>query len=250
MLTQLTKKIQALGGPNKDQPELISYNSLRKIIGWLGVSLPIILFIGGCLFAVDTKNKFIPHFLIQPSISHYYYTNMREVFVGTMCAVAMFLFCYKGYKQHDGIVANIAATSALLTALFPTNIFVLKVQSDKPYIPAIYFDGQSNVVSFITIEHNEAIHFICATLFFLSLSYMSIFLFTITDGKTTSQKLRQNKIYRTCGIVMISSLIVIATTMNCFKNKNGEPITFIFETIALWAFGISWLTKGKFMQGK
>lgn len=71
---------------------VISYLVLRKAIGYLGIALPFILVFGNMLL-----NK--PG--IQSSISSYYYTPMRDVFVGTMCAIAVFMMSYKGYERKD-----------------------------------------------------------------------------------------------------------------------------------------------------
>lgn len=56
---------------------VISYLTLRKTIGILGIFLPLTLVIGSILFGDCIT--------IQQSISNYYHTNMRDVFVVT-CA--------------------------------------------------------------------------------------------------------------------------------------------------------------------
>ena len=75
----------------KTDPRLISYQALRRAVGCLGISLP---------FAVITGNYFFGHCMhIQDSISHYYYTITGSLFVGILCANAMFLIAYKGYPD-------------------------------------------------------------------------------------------------------------------------------------------------------
>jgi len=69
---------------NKYSIHTYSYLSLRKAVGWIGMSLPFVLMLGVIL--IFNGN------LIQESISHYYYTGMRNVFVGALCAVGLFLF--------------------------------------------------------------------------------------------------------------------------------------------------------------
>ncbi|MGB0789115.1 MAG: hypothetical protein ACPGQR_06225, partial [Marinirhabdus sp.] len=67
---------------------VVSYLTLRNAIGIIGIALPIVLLLGSvALFECDELHQ---------SISHYYHTRMRNVFVGALCAVALFLFCYKG----------------------------------------------------------------------------------------------------------------------------------------------------------
>jgi hypothetical protein len=55
---------------NQNEVAIISYLAMRRMIGILGVALPIVLVIGG--FIQD-------EIAIQPSISGYYYTNMRDI---------------------------------------------------------------------------------------------------------------------------------------------------------------------------
>ena len=79
------------------------------MIGILGVSLPIVLVLLSLISLFDTD--------IQPSISHYYYTNLREIFTGTLCGVGLFLICYKGHNnplfwKNDNFLTNVAGVMA------------------------------------------------------------------------------------------------------------------------------------------
>ncbi len=57
-----------------------TYLALRKAVGWIGILLPLVLILGMLLiFRGDA---------IQKTISQYYYTGMRDVFVGALCAIA------------------------------------------------------------------------------------------------------------------------------------------------------------------
>jgi len=51
--------------------------------------------------------------IIQESISHYYYTGMRNVFVGALCAVALFMFFYCGYDKWDDLAGDMAGIFAI-----------------------------------------------------------------------------------------------------------------------------------------
>jgi len=64
-----------------------SYLALRKAVGWIGMLLPFVLMCGvSLIFKSDIKLQ---------NISMYYYTGMRDVFVGALCAIGLFLFFYK-----------------------------------------------------------------------------------------------------------------------------------------------------------
>ncbi|MEJ2664743.1 MAG: DUF998 domain-containing protein, partial [Spirochaetia bacterium] len=84
----------------KNRSIIISYIALRRLIGILGMLLPFICILGGLLFAA---------LYVEPSISDYYYTNMRDFFVGLLFGVSLFLITYKGYELIDDIVTNTSA---------------------------------------------------------------------------------------------------------------------------------------------
>jgi surface polysaccharide O-acyltransferase-like enzyme len=160
--------------------------------------------------------------IIQKNISQYYYTGMRDVLTGALCAIALFMFYYRGYDKWDNRIGNLAGILCLGIAWFPTT----------PTEP-------QNLIG--------SIHLICASGFFIILSGFSLFRFTLTEqGKSrTKQKLNRNIIYNICGVVMLVSLVSILVFFKFFFDEgSGSHFVFWGETIALIAFGVSWLTKG------
>jgi hypothetical protein len=189
-----------------------SYLALRKAVGWIGILLPFVMMLGGYLiFREDLTLK---------NISVYYYTGMRNVFVGSLCAISLFLFFYKGYDKWDNLMGNLAGFLALVVAFFPT-------VKEGPY------DWQAHV------------HFYSAACLFIILSGISLFLFTKKASLPTNRKLKRNRIYIICGSLMIASLIA-AEIFIIFFDDNHPKSTFVFwaETVTLAAFRVSWLTKG------
>lgn len=212
---------------NTDQPLVISYLTLRKLIGLLGTFFPFILVLGSVI-AADCED-------IQPSISAYYHTNMRDIFVAVISSIGLFLFTYQGYDNKDSISCKLAAVFAFGVALFPTA-----------------FEGMTNC-AIEPIQENkfiDTIHTVSATSFFLVITYICLFLFTKSGSADLStMKKRRNLIYKACGIIMLVSIIVIAIYLIFLAEKypalaKMKPV-FLFETIALIAFGIAWLTKGQ-----
>ena len=90
---------------------VFSYLELRKAIGILGMVLPFVVSLGAWLFFQEG---------IQRSISAYYHTGMRDVFVGTLFAIGFFLLSYKGYERSDAIAGDLGCLFAVGVALFPT----------------------------------------------------------------------------------------------------------------------------------
>ena len=211
---------------NKPDPRLISFNTLRKTIGWLGILLPLALLVENFIFTDCC--------CMQDSISHYYYTIAGNLFVGTLCAVAMFLIAYRGYPgDKDNILTTLAGVFALGIAFFPTN------------------DNSSNSCAILHLPDSNVrriVHFTCATIFFLLLAAVSYYFFTRSGGKKTNKKIVRNKIYRTCAILIVVSVAGIAAYA-FFANQlqsieKYHPI-FWLEWCALLAFGTSWLVKGE-----
>lgn len=204
---------------------IISYKVLRRLIGLLGMALPVVLIAGGY---IQKGNG------ILGSISSYYHTNMRDVFVGILWAVGIFLMSYQGYDKIDNWITNLSGLFAIGVALFPT------ISS-----PA---DTGSLGVFQLHPTISGTLHVVWAFLFFLLLAYNSYFLFTKT-GKTEPgpQKIKRNRIYRICGILIIASLIGIVVYMLFLQNtvlRHWAPVL-LLEILALWAFGFSWLVKGE-----
>src|SRR5687767_9590325 len=88
----------ALAEPNDSS--VIHLRTLRKAIGWIALSLPFTLALGENLR--DWLFSLVPttgEAFIESSISAYFHTGMREVFVGTLCAIGVFLLCYRGYER-------------------------------------------------------------------------------------------------------------------------------------------------------
>jgi hypothetical protein len=212
--------------PKKQNPQVISYLTLRKTVGILAILFPIII-IGGSLISGECHE-------ILGNLSTYYHTGMRNFFVGILCAIALFLFAYNGYDRRDAIAGNIACVFALLVAFFPTSV----TEPISPCIPLTYENKLSS-----------SIHFFSAGGFFLILAYFSIFLFTIKEPKPTKMKLKRNKLYLICGYIILGCILVMAVLFLLDNLYHGEVFkrynpTIWLETLTLWAFGISWLVKG------
>jgi len=137
----------------------------------------------------------------------------------------LFLLSYHGYKWYDSLASKCAGVFALGIAFFPTSNV-----SDK-----------GDIISML--------HYITAGIFFVILSLMSIFLFTKSKGHKTPEKIKRNRVYRVCGIIMLVSVtgIPIDSIPVIHDKISFLKPTLIFETTALLSFGISWLTKGEFL---
>jgi hypothetical protein len=202
-----------------NQNAVLSYWALRRSVGAIGVALPFVLAIGG-MVAFDVG--------LQSSISAYYYTGMRDVFVGSMCAVGVFLLSYR-FGKLDDVLGDVAGVSAIGLALFPT--------------AAAGASGWERAAG--------VAHFVFAAVFFGALAIFSLVLFTRSGGDETPRKLLRNWIYRVCGWTIVACIVLAVVTgllLDGTVKAELKPL-FWLETVAILAFGVSWLVKGEALLG-
>lgn len=216
-------------------PEIISYYTMRRAIGILGITLPLILLAGSGLFGACKE--------VQVSISTYYHTNMRNVFVGFNCAVALFLFAYRGHDWKDNLAGTVGCIAVLGVAFLPCS---MNPDTQPCLIPT------SNTDPLVGKLHN-----LSALTYFIILIVYSLLLFPKTHMDMISgekmfmgqQKKRRNVVYYICGGIMTLSLILILAQMwflgRIYPGLKNLNLIFWLESIILIAFGISWLTKGQ-----
>jgi len=216
--------------PNQ-QAIIISFLQLRRAIGWCGIALPIFLFLA---FTFQ-----YPHCSLPPSISHFYYTGLGTYFTGTLFAVAIFLFHYRMPEKTDRLAAQIAAVAALVVACCPTN----------PYCNSCITCIQ---IEWIPHPISTQLHYGAALVFFLVLAFFCICLFTKTHTNLpeTPQKIIRNRLYTICGYTILICIALLALQewqwlIQRVPLIKGSSTTFVVESIALLAFGISWLVKGE-----
>jgi hypothetical protein len=205
--------------PAPPDPLVLSYLALRKAVGLVGFALPFALGVGGFLLARQG---------IQITMSDYYYTGMRDVFVASLCSIGIFLMSTRGYDFNDEITGRLAAFFALGIALFPTT-------------PAAGATSRAKVIG--------TIHLSCAALFYLTVAFISIVLFTKTsaDNVPTPRKLQRNKVYRVCGFAILACISLILVFELLPDRSSLEKLSPVFwlESVASAAFGVSWLVKGE-----
>ena len=204
---------------NNESSLVVSYLLLRKTIGILGIFLPFVLFLGA-LIIFGTG--------LQSSISSYYYTGVRDVLVGTLVAFGMFLYSYKGYPG-DAKYGKLACVFAIGIALFPTK-------------PACDVTDIVLIVGYL--------HAFFTVAFFSTLTYFSYCLFTKSKydkDKLPQKKQQRNLVYKVCGIIMAFCMlgIIIKFILPGQTEFLGKSLIFWLESFAIWAFGVSWFTKGE-----
>jgi hypothetical protein len=201
-------------------PRVRSYLELRTAVGWIALGLPPALLLSSW-FLPSQHN-------IPVSISAYYYTPMRNVLEGSMFAIGFFNLCARGYEWRDEVAGFVSAVGAFGVALCPT----FPPRGGTP------FDHK------LGTAHNYF-----AELFFMTLAIMCLALFrtTAVNRATTRNKRRRNRVYTLCGTVMAVCGVVDFVCHRMRPIPQWGPVGSIFccEAVALEAFGVAWLVKGK-----
>lgn len=205
---------------------VLSFLSVRRAIGALGFFLPL---------ALLAASIFEPGGL-RTSISAYYYSPMREIFVGTLIAQAVFLWSYEGFRPDAGDritdrgTARTAAVAVALVALLPT--------AGPP-------TACTALQCLLGPRVAATLHFIAAGVFFGALAIFCLVLFVKgqVDGP---EKRASNRIYRICGwliLLSIGAIAILAATGLDERLAALRPV-FWLETVATFAFATSWAVKG------
>ncbi len=211
-------------------PAILSYHTLRRLVGIIALSLPFSLPAGAILLALVGPAHALPRPLVECAISDYSYTPMRGVYVGCLWVMAMFLICSRGYDRHDEIAGYLAGAFTLGVALFP---------SENPR--SVQYSRLQIDLGFV--------HSAFAALMFLSIAYFCLFLFrrSSPDRKFTRRKQHRNAVYWICGVVIVLCMCVMVglTLMGLVEAPVPLHPFFCCESLALIAFGVAWLTKGE-----
>jgi hypothetical protein len=202
---------------------VLSSLSIRQGVGAIGLLLPLLLGpMGWLVWGIE----------IQDNMSQYYHTALRDGFVGAMCAVGIFLFCYRGYDWIENWTANFGCLSALGVALFP-----LDANRDPL--------DQRSLAGYL--------HLVSGAAFFLTLAFYSLYHFPSHQPEKRERaphEAQRDFIYRTSGLAILFSLAAMGTHLFLVPTEwkhrlNDYHFLFWMEWLATWAFAAAWLTKGR-----
>jgi hypothetical protein len=201
----------------------LSSHRHRVVIGALGAALPMLVCFISWLRPAHPA-------LTEPlsSISAYYYSGAVAVFTWILAGLAIYFFTYSGYdnahRWKDRTTAVIAGIAAIGVASFPTIAPAppLELPWWHPYLGTI--------------------HFFSATALFGGFIVFALFLFPKSRRSAKdmpADKKARNIVYYACGLIMLVCMVVAG-----FRSRQGHPI-FWLESVALEAFAVSWLVKGR-----
>ncbi len=152
-----------------------SYLWMRMAIGLLGVVLPVLLIVVDWWF-VDTRRP------IRGSMSAYYHSSARDVFVGGLIATGLFLITYMSAKKrtYDYLLSTFGGVLVIVVALLPTarSGSELGVKNFEPsgdschtYVGPPLCNGFQNELGEDTVRN---IHQFCACTFVVLLALLCV----------------------------------------------------------------------------
>ncbi|UII76084.1 hypothetical protein LV716_17735 [Flagellimonas sp. HMM57] len=203
---------------------------IRKLVGILGLSLPLALPLLADLDVIS-------------SISHYYYLTAPSLyFIIVLSALALVLISYKGYEKDsdelitDDWITNLAGFAALIVVLVPTSCSesgnaTIQVICRKGILPLFGHDD----------NFTDDIHLVSAAVFVFLMGWMSFVKFS-----RNQQGKWQYMWYRACGIITWCAIAILV--LYFLLDLKLDNFVFWLEVVALVPFGISWLIKGEAVE--
>jgi hypothetical protein len=205
--------------PENEPRYVRSYVFTRFAIGLLGVVLPpLLVFFEPALFDGLPAPR--------GSLSAYYYSGLREVFVGGLWAIGVFLIVYKFLDfSWESLLSSLAGAAAVLVGVFPT---------ERPG------DGVTPTPFQVKLGEDvvTAIHY-GAAVAFIALLVPIVLFFARDEGRRGHHNWR--------GFHTVTAVLILAgAALAAFAGITGGPDKGVLfgEWIAIWAFGASWLVKG------
>lgn len=178
-----------------------TYFGLRMGLIVVGFSLPIVLIVAGLIIQ--------PGVGIRSSLSDYYNSPGRDVFVGSLIAIGAILVAYKGFTPAEDRAYDLAGMFAIVTALVPTGRWV---------------------------------HGTAAIALFLCVGYVSWFRAgdTLSLIEDDGLRRRYERMYKGLGILMV----VLPLAAAALTWTLSLPIVvLVVEVVAVWLLGIFWASK-------
>jgi hypothetical protein len=222
-----------------------SYLLIRAVVGFLGVLLPLTFFIGEAFIAQSVE--------FRGSISAYYHSPIRDVFVGGLCVIGFLLIVYLSGGQGmdsrwDRLLSTVAGVSLLLVVFLPTRRPGIEkgapLCGDTPEPPLCSAVQQRFGETLVA-----TLHFTFAFLFILSLAVICFYWGArdVERRKKTAAgrderrwKLWQGGravVHGICGILIVLGAVWVALRIAVWKLK---PL-YVGEVISIWSFGAAWL---------
>ncbi|PKQ11150.1 MAG: hypothetical protein CVT70_15425 [Alphaproteobacteria bacterium HGW-Alphaproteobacteria-1] len=270
----------------RDLPFRIDIKRVHLAVGWVAFGLPVSLLALGLLVPTICFYASISHFYFSPIGGDLFVGMLSFVGLLLLCLYSFDMAGCDGalgWRWYDVALIRIAGIAALLVAFVPTHgsgcvfkagqvprAFVGEAigSEDFPFRPepldavsgAPSFDFWGVLLGLDRIRDSalDWVHNIAAGVMFLILAYVVLRVFTRVNSEDAlregNRKDLRNRCYRALGLVILGAVAVLALKTALFSEAetflriwNGLRLTFVFEALALAAFGLAWMIKGRFL---
>ena len=197
-----------------------TYKRLRWGMMTIAILLPIVLWVSGNYFGIG----------MQASMSAFYHTAMRDVFVGVVFALGVCLYVYEGYNDLENTCLTLAGLCLFGVAWAPTT---------AP-------EGSGAWTA-------PELHYACAIAFFSLIAIVCIFArehgLKETNGSQYDLDYRTTYNITACLMVLVLAVAVVLFLLNQFAGITFPTSTFWVEAAAIWVFAWYWGVKSRELSG-
>jgi hypothetical protein len=216
----------------------------RAVIGVIGFVLPFIFIFWEAVILRGGVQ-------VRGSLSAYYHTSARDIFVAALCIIGFFLMTYmSGERRTLGFWLSLVAGLAVLGVAF----FPKMRPSLPPGAPECGIlpmpEGCSPIQQVLGERPVATIHFVCAAVFILSLAAMCFLVFAKGEEERSKDPRWETPswlatVVRICGGVILLAVLWVAASQ--FLELTIGPLTplYLAEVVSVWAFGVAWLLKAR-----
>jgi hypothetical protein len=193
---------------------------------------------------------------VRGSISAYFHTGARDVFVGGLCVIAFMLTTYLAgqFRRPDYWLSSIAGVALLLVVFFPTGR--PDVAATGPFCGAVpQPPGCAALQQALGEKAVATVHFVAAMVFILCLAVISWYWARREDayGRAHDGDARVHdsarsgwgRLQRACALA-----IAVAVAWVAVGGVLGLQIwrltpLYVGEVVAVWAFAVAWLARSR-----
>ncbi|NUO57359.1 MAG: hypothetical protein HOV71_00805 [Hamadaea sp.] len=214
-----------------------SYLNIRTVVGVIGLALPIAFIVGEAAYLRGSVH-------VRGSISAYYHSSMRDLFVAGLSVVGFLLLTYMSAQPRtwDYWLSTVAGIAVVGVVFFPTRR--VGIQPGAPLCGVEPQPAGCAPIQQALGENTVAIvHFVCAAVFISCLAAIA-FIFAYREKKYENDR-RMALVQKICGWAIVAAVVWVAVG-GLLRLTLGEltPL-YLGEVVAVWAFGTSWLLKGR-----
>jgi hypothetical protein len=213
-----------------------SYLSIRRGVGLLGVALPTLLFLNR-----DA--------VVRGSLSAYYHSPARDLFVGGLCIVGVLLLTYMASQKAnlDYLLSTVAGVAVLGVAFFP---MARPGAGGEPPCGSVASGrpGCTRLQAALGETFVATVHFVSAAVFILALAAIC-FVFARRERRHPRGAGRA-AFHRACGVLILAAVAWVVVGWWWDVSILGLTALYVGEVVSVYAFGASWLVKAHDLSGE